>query len=50
MSASELFSARKQFAAELENADYLPSEASFISGGFSADALSFIDELGLELA
>lgn len=50
MSASELFSARKQLALELENADFLPSEASFISGHFSADALSFIAELGLELA
>lgn len=50
MSASELFSARKQLARELENANYLPSEASVISGSFSADALSFIAELGLELA
>ncbi len=50
MSASELFSARKHLAAELENASFLPSEASYISGKLSADALSFIAELGLEPA
>lgn len=50
MSASELFFVRKQVSSELENANYLPEEASYISRNLSADALSLIAELGLEVA
>lgn len=50
MSASELFFVRQQVSDGLENANYLPEEASYISRNLSADALSLIAELGLEVA
>lgn len=50
MSATELFFAREQFSQELEAGDYRPEDAILISSMLSADALSLIAELGLEVA
>ena len=50
MSAAELFFAREQFSQELEAGDYRPEDATLISSMLSADALSLIAELGLEVA
>lgn len=50
MSATELFFVREQFSQELEAGDYRPEDATLISSMLSADALSLIAELGLEVA